>query len=84
MSQLGQYRRIGTLPTLPACPLSPRSLPNFSDRAKRRSVPLPDLSRCSKVSKLLDHLVGCSEQFVRHREAEHPGGLGVDNQLELA
>src|SRR6266516_4480762 len=31
-----------------------------------------------------DHLVGGSEQRRRHVEAEHPGGLGVDDQLELA
>src|SRR5262249_46928482 len=32
----------------------------------------------------LDHLVGGREQFVRHGEAEHPGGRGVDDELELA
>src|SRR2546430_7313372 len=31
----------------------------------------------------LDHLVGGHEQLVGHAEAEHPGGLGVDDQLEL-
>jgi hypothetical protein len=30
------------------------------------------------------HLVGGHEQLVRHSEAEHPGGRGVDDQLELA
>jgi hypothetical protein len=29
-----------------------------------------------------DHLVGAREQEWRHCEAEHPGGLEVDNQLE--
>ena len=29
------------------------------------------------------HLVGGDEQLVGHSEAEHPGGLGVDDQLEL-
>jgi hypothetical protein len=31
---------------------------------------------------LLDHLVGDAEQRRRHGEAEHPGRLGVDDQLE--
>jgi hypothetical protein len=29
------------------------------------------------------HPVGGDEQLVGHSEAEHPGGLGVDDQLEL-
>jgi len=35
------------------------------------------------LAELLDHLVGGHEQFVRHDEAELPGGLRVDDQLEL-
>jgi hypothetical protein len=30
-----------------------------------------------------DHLVGGREQRDRHGEVEHPGGLGVDDQLEI-
>ena len=37
----------------------------------------------SKLQSLFDHLVGAAEQRRRHGEAEHPGGLGVDDQLEL-
>src|SRR5262245_65910068 len=33
---------------------------------------------------LFDHLVGGDEQLVWHSEPEHPGGLVVDNELELA
>jgi hypothetical protein len=34
-------------------------------------------------ARSFDHLVGNAEQGGRHGEAEHPGGLGVDDQLEL-
>jgi hypothetical protein len=33
---------------------------------------------------LLDHRVGKGEQLVRHVEAEHSGGLKVDDQLEFS
>jgi hypothetical protein len=37
-----------------------------------------------KVSELsFDHLVGSGEQRGWHGEAEHSGGLGIDDQLEL-
>ena len=38
---------------------------------------------CSKGKGLFDHLVGGREQRQRHSEAEHPGGLGVDDEFEL-
>src|SRR5262244_445623 len=31
----------------------------------------------------LDHLIGAGKQRRRHFEAEHPCGLGIDDQLEL-
>src|SRR5262249_57068266 len=37
-----------------------------------------------QVASSLDHLVGAGEQRRRHVEAKHPGGLGIDYQLELA
>ena len=50
--------------------------------ALSRYVPLPDLSRCSKLSKLLlDHLVGGHLHDQRHREAERLCGLEVDDPL---
>jgi hypothetical protein len=38
----------------------------------------------SKQQPSFDHLVGDGDKHRRDAEAEHPGGLGVDNQLELA
>src|SRR5262245_52759121 len=35
-------------------------------------------------STSFDHLVGDGEQLWGHSEAEHRGGLGVDDKLELA
>jgi uncharacterized protein YchJ len=35
-------------------------------------------------SRRLNYLVGGDEQLVGHSEAEHPGGLAVDDQFELA
>jgi len=45
------------------------------------------MSRCSKVVQtpsLFDHLVGGGEQRRRHREAEHSGSRGVDDEFEPA
>jgi hypothetical protein len=43
-----------------------------------------DLSRCSKLSKLLlDHLVGEREEIVGDFDAKRLGGFEVDHQLEL-
>src|SRR6516225_1136933 len=39
------------------------------------------LVRCSKKI-LFDHLVGASEQRGRHVDAEHLGGLQIDDELE--
>ena len=36
-----------------------------------------------QVAPLFDHHVGAREQRGRHGEAEHPGCLGIDDQLEL-
>jgi hypothetical protein len=37
-----------------------------------------------QICSLLDHPVGDAEQRRRHVEPEHPGGLGIEDQLELA
>jgi hypothetical protein len=44
--------------------------------ANGRNVPTTDIG-------LLDHLVGTAEQRQRHREAEAPGGIEVDNELDF-
>src|SRR5215831_6082504 len=50
------------------------ALPPKADMARRhryvRFVPIGDLSRCSKLSDLLDHLVAAGEQRRRHFEAQ--------------
>jgi hypothetical protein len=37
-----------------------------------------------QTAPLFDHFVGNGEQGRRHGKAEHAGGLGVDDQFELA
>src|SRR5262249_15545119 len=41
------------------------------------------ITRAVSSLQSFDHLVGGNQQLVGHGEAEHPGGLGVDDQLEL-
>src|SRR5262245_45522893 len=64
---------------------APRAAQKRTSR-EAREVPRGDLSKCktcvNKVA-LLDHLVGDGDQRWWYRQAEHPGGFGVDHQLEL-
>src|SRR5262249_12028321 len=46
-------------------------------------VPLAAVSNRSRAAPLFDDLVGGCEQGWRNDKAEHPGGPGVDDQLEL-
>jgi hypothetical protein len=63
------------------------ALPPKADIAARRLnvrfVPIADSCRAANRS-LFDDLVGGREQRRRHGKAEHPGGLMIDDQLELA
>src|SRR3984893_5062920 len=59
-----------------------RKRPKCCVAAKRRYVPLADVSNRSK-EPLFDHLVGEREQLVRNLEPERLGGLEIDDQLEL-
>ena len=43
-------------------------------------MPIGDLSRCSNVLRLVDHLIGEGEQRRWHVEAEGSRGLEVDNR----
>ena len=61
--------------------MSAYQLPIAAFRAQGRlgsSVPIADVSRCSKLSQLFDNLVGAYEQRRRHVEAERLGRLQID------
>src|SRR5262245_27276009 len=60
------------------CPLYLQQRPNIGTATKRREVPIQDLSRCSKLSRLLDHLVGEREQLRWHFQTECLGSLEID------
>ena len=51
--------------------------------SKRRVVPKPAVSRCSKNGPLFDNLVGAGEQRRWDFEAEGLRGLEVDDQFEF-
>jgi len=48
-----------------------------------RFVPIPDLSGCSKLSKLIDDLVGAGEERCGNFDAERAGGYQVNDQFKL-
>ena len=48
-----------------------------------REVPISDLSMCSNMCDLLDHLIGAGEQRWGNGQPECPGGPEIDYKLEL-
>jgi hypothetical protein len=41
------------------------------------------MQQMKRVVRLVDHLVGDGDKRRWYHQAEHPGGFGVDRQLEL-
>src|SRR5450631_149280 len=82
MSEKGQSRPSHSAPMV----TNVRYDPNSDHSRYECECPLSATSdrRTAANSILFDHLVGGGEQCWRHGEAEHPGGLGVDDQLELS
>jgi len=72
---------------LPEGPLRPlkADMPNSMRRVC--FVPQADVSRCSNIRlqkpDLFDHLVGATEQREREGDAKRPGGLEINDQLDL-
>ena len=60
-----------------------RQLRTWRCQCFRRLVPIADLSRCSNVLRLLDHLVGDGEHPGREGETEHLRSLEIDHKLKL-
>src|SRR3984893_12320426 len=65
-----------------------RSRPNLRTAAIRRGVPTADSCSAANDVRKLDDLFNClvsdGEQRRRHGEAEQPGGLVGDDQLEFS
>src|SRR5215471_8257173 len=64
-------------------PLTIQDSPSMRTSPLGSLVPTGDLSRCSKLSKLLDHFVGPCLQLERNSEAEHLGGLEINHQRKF-
>src|SRR5580704_958941 len=79
----GQKRRIDAPDEFSVCPLCLRWLPKLCIAAIRRKVPIGDLSRCSKLSQLFDHLVGTTKDREWNSKAKGPGRLEIDDKLNL-
>src|SRR5262245_62776447 len=80
MSGSGQSRSFDGACSMSELPSKAEVDPRSCDVAK---VPIGDLSRCSKLSQLFDHLVGDLLKMQRHVNTKCLGGLNIDHQLEL-
>src|SRR6266568_8921198 len=75
-----------TIAVYASSPLSPAAT-QHSLPSGRYPLLGPDFHRLDRTSLRLAHSldhIGVSEQLVRHGEAEHPGGLMVDDEFEFA
>ena len=72
--------RFGSKADIALCPMS--ALPPKADIVERdrhvRFVP-----KAYITSGLVDYFIGTAEQRRRHGEAEHSGGVRIDDQLDL-
>src|SRR6266566_5551522 len=75
-----------TIAVYASSPLSPAAT-QHSLPSGRYPLLGPDFHRLDRTSlrlaHSLNHLVGGDEQLIGYGEAEHPGGLCVDDKLEL-
>ncbi len=79
-----------TFPSMETCVCFTLDCDQFADIPDRQfrghnrtHAPQQTTSARLQRASSLDHLVGEREQRSRHGEAEQPGGLGVDDQLEF-
>jgi hypothetical protein len=75
MSEVGQKAKI--LAASRCFPLWPQQ------RTSLNTAAMSEKCQERKWPNLFDHLVGCGEQRLGQSEAEHLGGLAIDEKLEL-